>query len=234
MAEYNLKEQVSDKYSLRGRVFHKIRDDILNGKYRQGDELREATIGEELGVSRTPVREAFRQLELEGLLRMIPNKGTYVTGITQKDVKDIYMIRSLLEGLCARWATEKITAEQMNEMEENVYLSEFHESKGHFDQMAQLDNRFHEILYESCDSKMLEHLLRDFHQYVYRVRKMTLASEKRGKASNHEHREIMEAIKAGDGDRAEKLANLHMMNAYDNMLKNGLIEMFDQDEVKEK
>lgn len=234
MAEYNLKEQVSDKYSLRGRVFHKIRDDILNGKYRQGDELREATIGEELGVSRTPVREAFRQLELEGLLRMIPNKGTYVTGITQKDVKDIYMIRSLLEGLCARWVTEKITAEQMNEMEENVYLSEFHESKGHFDQMAQLDNRFHEILYESCDSKMLEHLLRDFHQYVYRVRKMTLASEKRGKASNHEHREIMEAIKAGDGDRAEKLANLHMMNAYDNMLKNGLIEMFDQDEVKEK
>ena len=61
---------------------------------------------------------------------------------------------------------------------------------------------------------------------------MTLSSEKRGKASNHEHREIMEAIKAGEGDRAEKLANLHMMNAYDNMLKNGLIEMFDQDEIK--
>lgn len=232
MSEYNLKEQVSDKFSLRGRVFHKIRDDILNGKYKQGEELREATIGEELGVSRTPVREAFRQLELEGLLKMIPNKGTYVTGITQKDVEDIYMIRSLLEGLCAKWATENITAEQMNEMEENVYLSEFHESKGHYDQMAQMDNRFHEILYESCNSKMLEHLLRDFHQYVYRVRKLTLASEKRGKASNHEHREIMEAIRDGDGERAEKLANLHMRNAYDNMLKNGLVEMFDREDKK--
>ncbi len=230
MADYNLKDQVSDKYSLRGRVFHKIREDILNGKYKHGEELREATIGEELGVSRTPVREAFRQLELEGLLKMVPNKGTYVNGITQKDVKDIYLIRSLLEGLCARLATENITPEQMNEMEENVYLSEFHESKGHFDQMAQLDNRFHEILYESCDSKMLEHLLRDFHQYVYRVRRMTLASEKRGKASNHEHREIMEAIKAGDGDKAEKLANLHMTNAYDNMCRNGLIDMFDREE----
>ena len=97
MSDYNLQQEVSDKYSLRGRVFHKIREDILNGKYKQNEELREATIGAELGVSRTPVREAFRQLELEGLLKMIPNKGTYVTGITRKDVHDIYMIRSLLE-----------------------------------------------------------------------------------------------------------------------------------------
>ena len=161
---------------------------------------------------------------------MIPNKGTYVTGITRKDVHDIYMIRSLLEGLCARWATEKITPEQLNEMEENVYLSEFHENKGHSDQMAELDNRFHEILYESCDSKMLEHLLRDFHQYVYRIRRMTLASEKRGRASNKEHREIMEAIKAHDADKAEHLANLHMINAYDNMVKNGLIDIFDEND----
>ena len=140
------------------------------------------------------------------------------------------MIRSLLEGLCARWATEKITPEQLNEMEENVYLSEFHESKGHSDQMAELDNRFHEILYESCDSKMLEHLLSDFHQYVYRIRRMTLASEKRGRASNKEHHEIMEAIKAHDADKAERLANLHMINAYDNMVKNGLIDIFDEND----
>ena len=210
MSDYNLQQEVSDKYSLRGRVFHKIREDILNGKYKQNEELREATIGAELGVSRTPVREAFRQLELEGLLKMIPNKGTYVTGITRKDVHDIYMIRSLLEGLCARWATEKITPEQLNEMEENVYLSEFHESKGHSDQMAELDNRFHEIL--------------------YRIRRMTLASEKRGRASNKEHHEIMEAIKAHDADKAERLANLHMINAYDNMVKNGLIDIFDEND----
>lgn len=231
MADYNLKQEVSDKYSLRGRVFHKIREDILNGKYKQNEELREATIGAELGVSRTPVREAFRQLELEGLLTMIPNKGVYVNGITAKDVRDIYMIRSSLEGLCARWATEHISDELMNEMEENVYLSEFHSSKGHFEQMAELDNRFHEILYESCDSKMLEHLLRDFHQYVYRVRRMTLSSENRGRESNDEHKQIMEAIKAKDAAKAEKLANLHMINAYDNIEKNGLLEEFDKKEL---
>lgn len=224
MSDYNLKEEVTDKYSLRGRVFHKIREDILNGKYKENDELREAAIGEELGVSRTPVREAFRQLELEGLLHIVPNKGAYVTGITSKDIADIYMIRSLLEGLCAQWATERITEEQMQEMEENVYLSEFHAEKGHTEQIAVLDNRFHEILYEACDSKMLEHLLKDFHQYVYRVRKQTLAQDSRGNASNHEHRKIMEAIKEHDGGRAAELAKLHMLKAYENIQKKGLLE----------
>ena len=100
MSKYDVKQEVTDKFSLRGRVFHKLREDILSGKYQEHEELKEVAIGEEMGVSRTPVREAFRQLELEGLIQIIPNKGAYVTGITQKDVKDIYMIRSLLE-VCA-------------------------------------------------------------------------------------------------------------------------------------
>ena len=73
--QYDVKQEVTDKYSLRGRVFNKIRDDILSGKYKEGEELREVAIGDELGVSRTPVREAFRQLELEGLIQIVPNKG---------------------------------------------------------------------------------------------------------------------------------------------------------------
>ena len=82
----------ADRYSLRGRVFHRLREDILNGKYKELEELKEAAIAEEMGVSRTPVREAFRQLELEGLIQIIPNKGAYVTGITVKDVQDIYAV----------------------------------------------------------------------------------------------------------------------------------------------
>lgn len=226
MTNYDNKYDANDKYSLRGRVFQKLREDILSGKYKEHEELKEVAIGEELGVSRTPVREAFRQLELEGLIQIIPNKGAYVTGITAKDVKDIYMIRSLLEGLCARLATEKITKEQLEEMEENIYLAEFHAQKGHLDQMAELDNRFHDILYEACGSKLLEHTLRDFHRYVLRVRQKTLATNTRGLASNNEHRQIMEAIKAGDAGLAEKLANQHMINAYDNMVKNGLKEIY--------
>lgn len=229
MSGGKVKDEVTDKYSLRGRVFHRIREDILSGKYKEHEELKEVAIGEELGVSRTPVREAFRQLELEGLIQMIPNKGAYVTGITTQDVRDIYMIRSYMEGLCARWAAEKISKEQLAEMEENIFLSEFHASKGHLEQMAELDNRFHEILYEACDSKMLEHLLRDFHQYVLRVRRKTLAENTRSSQSNKEHRRIMEAIRERDGERAEKLANQHIVNAYENMVKRGLDEIGDEE-----
>lgn len=229
MSSFDVKQEVTDKYSLRGRVFHKLREDILSGKYEEYEELKEMAIGEEMGVSRTPVREAFRQLELEGLIQIIPNKGAYVTGITEKDVKDIYMIRSLLEGLCARWATEHISEEQMNEMEENVYLAEFHAKKGHLEQLAELDNRFHDILYEACDSKILEHQLKDFHRYVLRVRKKTLASANRGPKSNEEHKKIMEAIRDKDADLAEQLANRHMINAYENMVRNGLHEAYQRD-----
>ena len=233
MANYDVKQEVTDKYSLRGRVFHKLRDDILSGKYEEHEELKEVAIGEEMGVSRTPVREAFRQLELEGLIQIIPNKGAYVTGITEKDVKDIYIIRSLLEGLCARWATEHITKEQMEEMEENVYLAKFHAEKGHLEQLADLDNRFHDILYEACNSKMLEHQLKDFHEYVLRVRKKTLANANRGPKSNEEHEQIMEAIKAKNADLAEQLANHHMLNAYNNMVENGLHEAYEKDDISE-
>jgi DNA-binding GntR family transcriptional regulator len=230
MGGFDLKKEVTDKYSLRGRVFHRLREDILSGKYKENEELREVAIGEELGVSRTPVREAFRQLELEGLIQIVPNKGAYVTGITAKDVKDIYMIRSSLEGMCARLATQNITPEQLEELEENVYLASFHASKGHMEQMAELDNRFHHILYEACDSKMLENLLQDFHQYVIRIRKKTLSTKERGIASNEEHRKIMEAIKAGDSVKAQQAATVHMENAYDNIVKNGWYDIYKKED----
>ena len=212
--------------TLKDHVYDFIAEEIREGKLLPGQRISENDICNELEISRTPVREAFRQLELEGLIQIIPNKGAYVTGITEKDVKDIYMIRSLLEGLCARWATEHISKEQMDEMEENVYLAEFHARKGHLEQLAELDNRFHDIMYEACDSKLLEHQLKDFHQYVLRVRRKTLANANRGPKSNEEHKEIMEAIKAGNGDLAERLAHQHMINAYENMVKNGLHEAY--------
>lgn len=235
MDKYDVKQEVTDKYSLRGRVFNRLREDILNGKYKEHEELKEVAIGQELGVSRTPVREAFRQLELEGLIQIIPNKGAYVTGITAKDVKDIYMIRSSLEGMCARLATEHIKPEQLEEMEENIYLASFHAAKGHMEQMAELDNRFHQILYEACDSKMLENLLQDFHQYVIRIRRKTLSTKERGIASNEEHRRIMEAIREGKAQEAERLATQHMINAYENIVKGGFYQsMESEDSKKEK
>lgn len=234
MSKFDVKRDTSDQYSLRGRVFHKIRGDILNGKYKENEELKEVAIGQELGVSRTPVREALRQLELEGLVQIIPNRGAFVTGIQASDVRDIYLIRARLEGLCARWACEHITKEQMDAMEENVYLAEFHAKKGNMEQMTELDNQFHRILYESGNSKMLEHLLMDYHQYVMRIRRKTLSTPERAIASNKEHHSIMEAIKANNPELAERLADEHMVNAYDNMVKNGLFDLYKNDIEEDK
>lgn len=212
----------ADSYSLRGRVFNSIRENILLGVYKQNDELRESTIGAELGVSRTPVREALRQLELEGLVTIVPNKGAYVTGISAKDIQDIYAIRSMLEGLCARWAAANASKEQIDELEEILCLSEFNIKKGNLEQIYELDNKFHEVLYQSSDSKILTHTLSDFHHYVERVRKITLSSMERAISCNEEHAAIVEAVKSQNCELAERLANEHIMNTMKNISDKGL------------
>lgn len=209
--------EVTDKYSLRGRVYHQIREDIISGHYKKNEELREATVAKELGVSRTPVREALHQLELEGLVAIVPNKGAYVKGFTDKDIHDIFVIRSLLEGLCAKWATEHISTEQMQAMEESVCLAEFHMQQGHMEQFAEQDSRFHEILYQASGSTVLKDLLTDYHQYVKRVRKASIANKERLGHTNEEHKNIMLAIKEKDGEKAEILAHEHILNSMKNI-----------------
>ena len=97
MEEFDAEQEAADKYTLRGRVFNQIREAILSGKYKSGEELRESTIGHELGVSRTPVREALRQLELEGLVKIVPNKGAQVINLSVKDIKDILSLIHISE-----------------------------------------------------------------------------------------------------------------------------------------
>lgn len=206
-----------DNYSLRGQVFHAIREDILKGRYKENDELRETTLGKELGVSRTPVREALRQLELEGLVKIIPNRGAFVTGISEKDVRDIYMVRSVLEGLCVQMAAEHMTKERIDELEEVLLLTEYYLEKGNMEQLTELDGKFHQILYTASESRILEHVLSDFHKYVQLARRNSVKTESRAQKSLEEHREILEALKENDAEKAEKLANTHILNVMKNL-----------------
>lgn len=208
---------MDDKHSLGSRVFHIIRENILSGTYAPNEELKEKTIGEELGVSRTPVREALRQLELEGLVSIVPNKGAYVVGISRKDMQDIYEIRCRLEGLCAKWAAVHITKEQLDELEEIVFRAEFHAKKGNAEQLVELDNQFHETLYQAANSKELQRVLSDFHHYLQRIRKITLTDTNRAMESNKEHMMIVEALKEHDAKKAEELASSHIFSTAENM-----------------
>ncbi len=222
MSDKQNARETRDRYSLRGKVYESIREDILSGRYQQGTELKEAAIGTELGVSRTPVREALRQLELEGLVNIIPNRGAYVNMITAKDVQDIYIIRSMLEGLCARWATQNITEEQLEDLEETLCLSEYHTQKGHYEKLYELDSLFHEQLYCAAGSRILNHVLSDFHDYVKRVRRESIAFADRPVKSTMEHRAIFEAVKVKDAEQAEALAREHIKHTIENIQVYGL------------
>ena len=203
--------------SLGGQIFNRIRDDILSGNYTPGEELKEATLGKQLGVSRTPVREALRQLDLEGLVEIAPNRGAKVIGISRKDVEDIYHMRARLEGPAARKAAEQIKEEELAELEEVILLSEFHVKKPESKQMVRLDGRFHEIMYRASGSRMLEHVLTDFLHYVKMARSHSVKTEHRAQESVKEHKRILEAIRQRDGDLAEQLANEHIQHVIENL-----------------
>ena len=217
-------ENKSEKFPLRDKVFNQLRDDILSGKYKVNEELKEVAIGNTLGVSRTPVREALRQLELEGLVTIVPNKGAYVRGITQADIHDIFVIRIYLEGLCAKWACRHATQDDLDSLDEIICLAEFNATRNRYEQMAELDSKFHETLYNACGSKMLRHILRDFHQYVESVRKQTLSRSERACAAIEEHKAILEAIKNRDEELAEKLSNEHILTTLENLRLRGLLD----------
>ena len=202
---------------LREIVYEELKRQILKGEIAPGHRMMEVELADDMGVSRTPVREAIRKLELEGLVNIIPNKGAYVTGISDKDVHDIYMIRSMLEGLCVRWATEHITQEQLEELDEIILLSEYHMDKGHSDQLTELDGRFHQILYEASQSRILDHVLSDFHKYVQLARRTSVKTEERAIKSIGEHNEILNAIKAKDAEKAGNLATIHIMHVMENL-----------------
>ncbi|MCI9174552.1 MAG: GntR family transcriptional regulator [Lachnospiraceae bacterium] len=204
-------------HSLGQQVFQKIREEILNGAYVKGKELKETVIGEELGVSRTPVREALRQLELEGLITIIPNKGAFVVGFSGQDIRDIYEMRLALESLCAGKAAVSAGRIQIERMEEILYLADFHFSKGHMEQMTALDDKFHGLLYEAGKSKVLEHALKTYHHYLGRARKLSLTNQERARQSNREHWQILEAVREQNAEKAKEAASLHISSAIQNM-----------------
>ena len=147
-----------------------------------------------------------------------------MTGISQKDIWDIYMIRSHLEGLCARWRQNISRMNRWRSLKRSLMLSEFQmnrESGFSVQQVAALDGRFHAVLYEASGSRILSHVLTDFHNYVQMARKSSIVSEERARKSIREHRQILRAIKDRDSEMAEQLANEHILHVMQNLKKQG-------------
>jgi len=204
--------------SLADQVFEKLERDILCGKYQPGEVITEMRLSEELGVSRTPVREALRRLRHERIVEET-GKGAVVLGITKKDINDIYDIRIRVEGLVVRRAVENMTPENLKELREALDMQEFYLTKDNHEYLRNMDSKFHELLYKFSNSNTFDEVLNLLHKKAMKYRRVSLGSANRAQSSVDEHKAVLRAIEAGDADLAEELMIKHVNNARENILK---------------
>ncbi|NLG68228.1 MAG: GntR family transcriptional regulator [Firmicutes bacterium] len=203
-----------DNYKpLRELVFEALREAIITGALKPGERLMEVQLADELGVSRTPVREAIRKLEHEGFVVMIPRKGAYVADISLKDVVEIFDVRTALEALAAQLAAERASDEDLERTER--ILVEYGEcvDSGDIARLIEGDTRFHEAIYQMAGNSRLKQMLSLLGEQVMRYRTMTLSHKPRMRKALEEHRRIVEAIAARDAQRAARLAREHIESA---------------------
>ena len=205
--------------SLTNRVYKTIREKILNGEHADGEKLCELTLTKELGVSRTPIREAICQLELEGLVTLVPNKGAVVNAVSAQNIKDIYSIRALIEGLAAKWAAERITKEELEAIEEAIELMKIYTERNDVERLVRIDSRFHTLIFHASKSRPLINILDPLHQYVLAGRKMSFQKPGRTAKASKEHEEIYKAILGRDSELAESLTIKHIKNAEKNLVE---------------
>lgn len=197
---------------LRDVVFQTLRQAILKGELHPGERLMEIKLAERLGVSRTPIREAIRKLELEGLVVMIPRKGAAVANITEKDTKDVLEVRRTLEMFAVEVACDRITPLQFVQLEKAA--KEFEDSKGSMDliRIAETDMKFHEIIYEATQNERLVQMLNNLRENMYRYRIEYLKDANYYDSLVREHQEILDAVKTGDKARARVCMRDHIDN----------------------
>lgn len=204
--------------SLSEQIFEKLENDILIGKYSRGEVLTEVKLSEELGVSRTPIREALHRLAAEYIIEET-SKGSVVIGISEADVKDIFDIRLKIEGLAAAACAKNITDEQLSELKETLDLQEFYIARGNVDNIRIMDSRFHELLYEFCGSSVLRNVLVPLHRKIQKYRHVSVSDHTRAEVSLMEHKGIFEAIEKRDVALAEERAVKHIDHAAGRILR---------------
>jgi len=208
--------------SLADQVFEKLENDIVLGIYPKGEILTELKLVEQLGVSRTPIREALRRLEQEHLIEE-SGKGSVVIGITEEDLLDIMDIRARVEGLASYYTAKNIDQDELKELEDIVDLQDYYCSRQDWEHLHQLDDKFHDMICSFCKRTVLKDTIRPLYKKIKRYRKASMERQKRTMHMISEHREIFRAIAAGDAALAERLTAVHIENAKHNMLE-GLIQ----------
>ena len=212
MMEPNFKVNMNEYLPLRDVVFNTLRQAILRGELKPGERLMEIQLANKLGVSRTPIREAIRKLELEGLVLMIPRKGAEVAEITEKSLRDVLEVRRALEELSVQLACEKITKEEIRELER--VAKEFQQvvKSSDITEIAEVDVRFHDIIYTATDNQKLVQLLNNLREQMYRYRVEYLKRDGVFPQLIAEHEAIIRHIENNEKEKATEVMCRHIDN----------------------
>ena len=215
--------------TLREKIVESIREAIIRGHLKAGERVAESEIAERLGISRTPVREAFRQLESEGFLTVTPRRGAVVSPITEKDVLEFYQLKSILEGHAARIATGRLSDRDIRRMEELNNQLEDYARKGDPKACYRVHNEFHEVFLRACGNEKLYKLVQNLVQQFQRFR-ISLSVSGKLDRSIEQHRAIVRAFEARDPDLAEQLVKENAVYGGETLIR----EVLDRDRTGER
>lgn len=210
--ESHLKANMNSYLPLRDIVFHTLREAILMGDIEPGERLLEVSLADQLGVSRTPVREAIRKLELEGLVLMLPRRGAEVAKISEQNLRDVLEVRRGLEELTVELAITRITLEQLTLLERanNEFVRLL--AGDDLTAIAEADEKFHEIIYEATGNEKLIQVISNIKDQMYRFRLECIKDKNKRVGLANEHKIITETLRAGDAEKAKAVMRAHILN----------------------
>jgi len=198
---------------LSSSLFVQIQKDILSGKIRSGEKLTEQSICKKYNVSRTPVREALRQLETDGLIENIPNRGAFVIGLSKRDISDLFELRCIFEMKAVEWAIERMDDDQVDKLRENVEFMEFYTLKGDADKVMQFNSQFHEIIYKGTENRMLCQTLSSYQTYLKHSAPTKTYTDEYLKTILEEHKAIFDAFENKNPAAGRKAMQRHIENS---------------------
>ena len=204
--------------SLADQVFEKLENDIILGVYPRGEILTELKLVEQLGVSRTPIREALRRLEQERLISDT-GRGSVVLGISEDDLVDIMNIRQHIEALAAYYAAQNMTPDDIKELSHIIDLQDFYYAKWDVEHLRQADDAFHDAICNFSGRNVIIDTLIPLHRKTRRYRKIAMEDKWRTDNTLKEHHAIFDAIAAGDAELAQALTAKHIENAKNHIVK---------------
>jgi DNA-binding GntR family transcriptional regulator len=199
--------------SLADEIIQILRSRIINGEYAIGEKLVENKIAKELKVSRTPVREAFKQLTKENLIEYVPNKGCFAKGFEQNDLQDIYAVRIAVEQLAVVWAIRNKTEEGMEKLREQLEVMSLYTASGMVEKLILADEEFNNVLYQMTHSRFITQALKSYQEYIDLARQGALARRENLPVILEEHQRIFDAVEAGNEEAAKKAVEEHLKAA---------------------